>query len=362
MAFRNGFYGFSGLADTEFLLEFIAKDDLIFTQPNQNAPTDGSPGDKLDSDVVVDGSTLVGRTEPRMAQAGVNYSDWDAGMTYPASIGNYVWFDFNEDGLKDASESGVKGVEISLLDENDNVVANTTSDEGGFYQFTKITPGRYRLSFDPPPSFQFTKRTEIAPSGLDSNLDSDVDVETGKTDFFEVLPGQNDTVWGAGLISSPGAITLSSMTVTRRITEGEGEELVVTWITSAELDTFGYHIRRGTNGILDNTVQVTNATIPSQGSMGGIYEAAFPYNAETDLPAGLLDFWLVELEVTDKQNIHGPVGVSVHPTHQMPYPEPDPTTEPDPTPEPEPELEPTDTSLTPEATRKSAVFLPAMVR
>ena len=338
----NGFYGFSGLGEEDFFVEFIAKEELVFTQPNR-VPNDhtatednkGGPSDlvdsnamdsnamdsnamdsdavdsdAVDSDAVINGSTLVARTNSRMTQTGINYSDWDAGMTQQATIGNYVWFDFNRNGLKDVEEEGVDGVKVELYNADGQTVANTISNGGGFYQFDRLTPSRYRISVTPPPSFQFTQRSAADdPTVQGENLDSDVDPETGETGFIELLPGQNDTTRGVGLVASPGAITLSSMDVTLRKAKS-GDELIVRWATSAELDTFGYHIRQGTNGILENAVQVTPVIIPSQGTTGGLYEFRVPYNAETDMPVGLLNFWLVEVEIEDKVNVHGPVGVT----------------------------------------------------
>ena len=58
-------------------------------------------------------------------------------------IGNFVWFDKNSNGLQDADESGIKGVEITLMDENCNVLATTLTDGKGNYVFNKsnVTSG-----------------------------------------------------------------------------------------------------------------------------------------------------------------------------------------------------------------------------
>ena len=53
----------------------------------------------------------------------------------PIEIGNYVWFDNNNNGTQDADENGFSGVNLELLDENCEVIATTTTDLRGYYSF-----------------------------------------------------------------------------------------------------------------------------------------------------------------------------------------------------------------------------------
>ena len=53
----------------------------------------------------------------------------------PMEIGNYVWFDNNNNGTQDADENGFSGIPLELLDENCNVVGTTTTDIRGYYSF-----------------------------------------------------------------------------------------------------------------------------------------------------------------------------------------------------------------------------------
>lgn len=52
-------------------------------------------------------------------------------------IGNFVWFDKNNNGLQDADEQGVKDVTMTLLDQDCNVLATTITDGNGNYIFNK---------------------------------------------------------------------------------------------------------------------------------------------------------------------------------------------------------------------------------
>ena len=60
----------------------------------------------------------------------------------PLQIGNYVWFDADEDGEMDANEPPLGGVHLTLYDAAGNVLATTTTDADGEYQFagSYLTP------------------------------------------------------------------------------------------------------------------------------------------------------------------------------------------------------------------------------
>lgn len=81
------------------------------------------------------------------------------------SIGDYVWFDADEDGIQDADELPAKGVKVHLLngdgspvlDSEGNPVTTTTNDEGK-YIFNDLTHNvDYKVRIEPPKGFEFTK-------------------------------------------------------------------------------------------------------------------------------------------------------------------------------------------------------------
>lgn len=68
------------------------------------------------------------------------------------SLSGFVWQDFNHDRLRDPSEPAVPGWVVELL-QNGAVVATTTTDASGRYDFTGIIPGSgYGLRFLHPTS------------------------------------------------------------------------------------------------------------------------------------------------------------------------------------------------------------------
>ena len=77
----------------------------------------------------------------------------DFGFLQAMSLGNVVWFDLNNDGLKNNGETGIAGVEITLyLDDGatspgvfdpaeDTPIATDTTDGNGYYLFNNVLPG-----------------------------------------------------------------------------------------------------------------------------------------------------------------------------------------------------------------------------
>jgi hypothetical protein len=101
------------------------------------------------------------------------------------SIGDFVWFDTNQNGIQEAGEPGLDGIEVQLFDLANTLIATTTSS-GGSYSFPLVPAGIYRARFILPPSegeevvFEFTHPYRGSNHHLDSNV---VDAD-GYTDWF----------------------------------------------------------------------------------------------------------------------------------------------------------------------------------
>lgn len=54
----------------------------------------------------------------------------------PLEIGQYIWADVDSDGIHDACESGLAGVNVQLFDDSGVLLATTTSDPDGQYYFS----------------------------------------------------------------------------------------------------------------------------------------------------------------------------------------------------------------------------------
>ncbi len=61
------------------------------------------------------------------------------------TLGNQVWFDQNNDGIKGADEPGIEGVNVDLYNSGGGVIQTTTTDANGFYKFNNLSAGTYSV-------------------------------------------------------------------------------------------------------------------------------------------------------------------------------------------------------------------------
>ena len=110
----------------------------------------------------------------------------DFGGVLPGRLGDFCWVDLNGDGLQDYSEPGLPGVSIQLI--RDGVpVAETVSDQYGFYRFEEIYPAVYTLLVTPPSEVKATVLRE------DLRLIASVLLEGGEATFLSAnLPVESD--------------------------------------------------------------------------------------------------------------------------------------------------------------------------
>ena len=121
----NGRYRFTGLGSGDYVVEV--------TDTNN---------------VLAGWTTTTGGDEHAVTGLAPNtqYDIADFGYAPPtAAIGNYVWSDEDNDGIQDRSEPGIGGVTLDLRDDLGSVVATTTTADDGWYLFTGIAPGDYRV-------------------------------------------------------------------------------------------------------------------------------------------------------------------------------------------------------------------------
>ena len=182
-----------------------------------------------------------------------NASSIDFGLVKPASVGDFVWFDANKDGIQDADEAGVAGVTVRLtdtagqpvVDASGKTVEPVTTDANGKYVFTNLLPGLYALNFTPPAGYSET----TTGVGDDPAADSNSEVY-----LLTLVQGQNDETVDLGLVAD-GAIgdtlfwdvdnnggsapagpdkPLAGVTVTLTYTTPAGVQKTLTTVTDAD--------------------------------------------------------------------------------------------------------------------------------
>ena len=159
----DGRYQFANILPGDYRVQFAPPPG--YAASPQNAGSD----DALDSDI--DPQTL---TSP-LITLGSGQSDLNLHAGFflneePASIGDFVWFDYNLDGVQDATETGIPGVEVTLYrvdgDGNESEVGSVQTDIDGSYNFENLSSGDYFLSFAPPLGFISSPNNRAAMTPL----------------------------------------------------------------------------------------------------------------------------------------------------------------------------------------------------
>ncbi len=182
---ETGFYLFSDLEAGDYQVQFEAFGDFVVTKHLQ--------GENIEIDSDVDLVNFMSTTV-NLAENEKNYTI-DGGFYRPASIGDYVWNDMDDDGFQDPNEDGISGLAVKLLDCNNTVIDTTYTDEDGLYLFSDLFPGEYSLDFCDTTGFIFTEQF-VGNSDTDSNADE----QTGITECKVVSSGDELEDCDAGLV------------------------------------------------------------------------------------------------------------------------------------------------------------------
>ncbi len=187
--------------------------------------------------------------------------DFGYQATTSYSLGGTIWEDRNADGLLDASEAalGLPGITVALRDTRGYVIATTTTDATGDYEFDGLPEGTYfvevtdranRLagwwhSYGPTPGADNNSQSVPYEVTVGSSNPSDTTADFG---YYYLPAALGDFVWedlnddGIQNIDEPG---MADILVTLTITYSD--ETVVTVVTRT--DSQGYY--RFDNLLLD---------------------------------------------------------------------------------------------------------------
>jgi uncharacterized repeat protein (TIGR01451 family) len=200
-------------ADAAARYVFTAVDRGSDDAVDSDAVPDGDGDTALISSVeLTDGAPNVsaGSAAWRAAHPGVTATlvdlTRDAGVQHRLlAVGDRVWFDTNRDGRQDPGEEGVDGAAVRLLSADGDVLADTTTDPDGFYRFTALDPGDYRVEVELPPTLA-TRWTFTATGVGETTGDSDATAVTaavGRTGVFTLTAG-SPLVTVSSLAGQPG--------------------------------------------------------------------------------------------------------------------------------------------------------------
>ncbi len=195
---NNGNYLFDNLNPGSYYVEFDIPEGFDPTLPYQGGNTE------LDSDV--DGSNGPNTTTKVNLGIGENNLSLDLGINECQPIGDYVWYDRDEDSEYDrATENGINGLRVDLYRKVNDVwifwdrdwtgIHPERASDDGYYKFC-APPGEYYIDFDVPP----TGMVPVNPHVGSEENDSDLDDGNGQytTSTFNVVAGQDNCNIGAG--------------------------------------------------------------------------------------------------------------------------------------------------------------------
>ncbi|WP_420631305.1 SdrD B-like domain-containing protein [Candidatus Leptofilum sp.] len=263
----------------------------------------------------------------------------DFGFFELLTLGNFIWLDNNENSQIDSGEPGVSGVVVYLLDGNGDPVLhpvtnqpiNTTTNSSGFYQFTNLYPGEYRVLVSAE-NFQIGGALEgywSSPGAVDPDNNSDFDdngvdqeepwltgiaSESVQLDY-DLEPDNNaDTddndntnlTVDMGFVGTPTAVTLTSFTATNL----GNQQVRISWTTESEVDNFGFRIYRSSSNSFGSATEVHFEPTAVPGGTG----PGANYSYVDDVPDnGTYYYWLVDVETDGDTAVHGPISVAVTP-------------------------------------------------
>lgn len=119
-------------------------------------------------------------------------------------IGNFVWFDTNNNGLQDAGEPGINGCTITLYTAANVQVglpvvsANNINGFPGYYSFCGLAAGSYYITVTPPAGYMLTTINNSNPA-----LNSDVNPNNFTSAVFTFNCQTNNDI-DVGLVEDDG--------------------------------------------------------------------------------------------------------------------------------------------------------------
>ncbi|MBN1268963.1 MAG: hypothetical protein JXB04_05205, partial [Kiritimatiellae bacterium] len=136
----NGIYHFTGLWPSNYLVYVVPTGTLDGAYLSADPDNDGWP---CSHPLVTNCDGAYGYD----LDFGEIFLGADFGYVPPGVIGDLVWIDQNDNGLRDSGEQGIPWITV-LLYSNGTVVATTETDPDGWYAFGNLLDGTYSVSVD----------------------------------------------------------------------------------------------------------------------------------------------------------------------------------------------------------------------
>jgi len=232
----------------------------------------GTPTGTVSNDVL--GNIVV--------QAGATITGDNFGELAPNTISGSVFSDANNNGVREAGDTGISGATVALTGTNDlsqNVTQTAVTDVNGNYSFTDLRPGTYTVTETQPPNYlDGTDKAGSSNGTAGNDVISSIKLVSGTSaageNFGEVAaPTLSGVVYVDnnvnGTYDSGADSGISGVTITLTGTDDLGHNVNVTTTTDSN-GTYSFTgLRPGTYTVTETQPDTYPDAHDSVGNLGG---------------------------------------------------------------------------------------------
>ena len=215
---------------------------LEFAQPPYGmVPALANQGNSELNDSDVTGANGPGTTNEFGVSCGQERCDIGAGYYPMGTIGDFVWLDDNQNGMRDPGENGMANVLVEAYDIDGNMIGFDNTDATGNYIIDYLQATDVYLKFTTPAGYAAT-----LPHQAQDEMDSDIDNSNGPmtTQYYNIVPGAHVPNVDAGLIF--GVVPVEWMSFTG---ENQGSFNQLDWSVASQIDVSHYEVERSIDGV-----------------------------------------------------------------------------------------------------------------
>lgn len=151
----GGEYLFNNLMPGTYTLDASMPEGCVIIEPDDRRLNE------TQISVITHATNRNGTSDPIELLMGEDQRKMNIGCVLPGRLGDFCWLDLDKDGLQGMDEPGIPSVRIELLRDGE-FIAETETDQYGFYRFEDLYPAVYTLRVTAPDEVKPTeKRTDI---------------------------------------------------------------------------------------------------------------------------------------------------------------------------------------------------------
>ena len=147
----SGEYLFGKLMPGTYSLDASMPEGCVIIEPDDRRLNENQIS------VITHATNRNGESDPIELFMGEDQRKLNIGCVLPGRMGDFCWLDVDKDGLQGMDEPGIPNVRIELLCDGEHI-ADTETDQYGFWRFEDLYPAVYTLRVTSPDEVVATKR------------------------------------------------------------------------------------------------------------------------------------------------------------------------------------------------------------